>query len=156
MSFSFGSFGDILGIAQLAFILAKTLSDTRGSSAEYQELVTELHSLSSTLEILNRVLSVRAPSRPLQISVEIEMKTALKKCQILLSDFGKRIEGYEHCLKKGGSGSKLRDILRQIRWGIVKKAEVVDLKNKLMEQKAMIGMMIALTNRWFRAIAAEL
>jgi hypothetical protein len=143
----FGSLGDILAIAQLEFNLAKTLSASRGSSAEYQELISELHSLSSALEGLHRQLSDQPPNRlHLDYSTENAIKFSLEKCRTLMNDFHERVKGYEKALQKGGSGSKMRDSWRKIGWGIFKREDVVDLKNKLMEQKTTINLMLSFSN----------
>jgi hypothetical protein len=39
---TFGSVGDIISIGQIALLLAKALSDSRGSVKEYQCLIKEL------------------------------------------------------------------------------------------------------------------
>ena len=49
MSFTFGSFGDIVTLSLLIKDLIKSLDDSRGSSAEYQAVVRELWSLDKAL-----------------------------------------------------------------------------------------------------------
>jgi hypothetical protein len=44
---SFGSVGDLIAVGQIAWSLAKALSDTRGSSREYQGLAKELEAFNN-------------------------------------------------------------------------------------------------------------
>lgn len=141
-AFSFGSFGDIIATAQLAYRLAQALSDSRGSSVEYQELISELDTLSNALQSLNEFVR-RQPFPP---SVQNGIKHALSRCHTLMLSFMERIVGYQTSLRKGGSGSKWRDSWRKIGWAVFRKEELVELKTKLMEQKATINMMLALSH----------
>lgn len=49
MSITFGSVGDIIAVGQIAFALAKALTDSRGSAKEYQDLVKELKTFDQAL-----------------------------------------------------------------------------------------------------------
>lgn len=42
MPITFGSVGDVISVCLLIKDLVKTLDDSRGSSAEYQEVIREL------------------------------------------------------------------------------------------------------------------
>jgi small-conductance mechanosensitive channel len=55
MSFgiTFGSIGDLIAIGEIAFVLAKSLSDSRGSAKEYQALVKELRTFDKALLQVN-------------------------------------------------------------------------------------------------------
>ena len=46
---TFGSVGDIIAVGQIAWSLAKALSDSRGSAKEYQGLVKELETFDKVL-----------------------------------------------------------------------------------------------------------
>jgi len=141
-SFSFGSFGDILAIANLALCISKTLSESTGSSVEYQELITELDAVSNALHGLHEIVS----RQPLQLSVQNTIKHALSRCWNLMDSFMARIAGYQSSLRKGGSGSRWKDTWRKVGWGMFKKEELVALKTNLSEQKSTIIMMLALSH----------
>ena len=46
---TFGSVGDIIALGQIAWSLAKALSDSRGSAREYQDLAKELRTFDQAL-----------------------------------------------------------------------------------------------------------
>ncbi|THH03786.1 hypothetical protein EW146_g10344 [Bondarzewia mesenterica] len=145
MPFSFGSFGDIVSLASLTREVIKALNESRGSSAEYRNLIAELRSLSSSLDALHRHLSVRGPIR-LEYSAENGIKFALSRCQFLITDFYQRMRGYQNSLQRGGSGSRMRDSWRKIGWSIFKREEVIDLKRKLADQKNTIVLMLSMSD----------
>ena len=49
MSITFGSVGDIIAVGQIAWSLAKALTDSRGSAKEYQSLIKELQTFDQAL-----------------------------------------------------------------------------------------------------------
>lgn len=49
MSITFGSIGDIIAVAQIAWSLAKALTDSRGSAKDYQGLIKELQTFDQAL-----------------------------------------------------------------------------------------------------------
>lgn len=140
--FSFGSLGDILAIAELAYKLARALSESTGSSAEYQAVIAELDTLTTALRILNEIIA----RQPLQPSVQHTIRHALERCRSLMDAFKLRIEGYQRSLMKGGSGNRWRDSWRKIGWSIFRKEELIALKQELSEQKATINMMLSMSH----------
>jgi hypothetical protein len=56
-----GSFGDIVAATKLALTIYKTLSDSTGSSFEYQCLMDELHSFHHAL-FVSTAQSMQLPS----------------------------------------------------------------------------------------------
>lgn len=46
---SFGSVGDIIAVGQIAWALAKALTESRGSAREYQGLIKELEGFDKAL-----------------------------------------------------------------------------------------------------------
>jgi hypothetical protein len=46
---TFGSVGDIIAVGQIAWALAKALTDSRGAAKEYQSLIKELNSFDQAL-----------------------------------------------------------------------------------------------------------
>jgi hypothetical protein len=140
--FSFGSFGDIIATAQLAYQLAEILSDSAGSSMEYQELILELDALASALRGLDDIVDKHAILQ----SVKNSIQHSLRCCRNLMNVFLDRIKAYKPALRKGGSGNSWRDNWRKVGWHLFRKEEIVELRMKLVEQKATINMMLSMSH----------
>lgn len=57
---TFGSVGDVIAVGQVAWALAQALTDSRGSSKEYQGLVKELKAFDQALlQVSQRALDWR-------------------------------------------------------------------------------------------------
>ena len=54
---TFGSVGDIIAVGQIAWALAKALTDSRGSAKEYQDLIKELQAFDQALLQVGRMRS---------------------------------------------------------------------------------------------------
>lgn len=50
MSFTYGSFGDIITTVQVVCRFAQALSESRGSAREFQDLIVELRLYQNTLQ----------------------------------------------------------------------------------------------------------
>ncbi|KAJ7436070.1 hypothetical protein B0H11DRAFT_666005 [Mycena galericulata] len=140
--FSFGSFGDILATAQLAYRLSQILSDSAGSSMEYQELIIELDALGNALRGMHDIID----NHVIRQSVRNAIEYSLHRCRDLMNVFLDRIKNYKPALQKGGSGSSWRDNWRKIGWHIFRREELVELRLKLVEQKATINMMLSMSH----------
>ncbi|KAJ7231432.1 hypothetical protein C8J57DRAFT_1146982 [Mycena rebaudengoi] len=141
-AFSVGSLGDILATAQLAYKLSQILSDSVGSSMEYQELIIELDALGNALKGLDHIVEKHV----IRQSVRNAIEHSLFRCRDLTNVFLDRIKNYKPALQKGGSGSSWRDNWRKIGWHIFRKEELVGLRLKLAEQKATINMMLSMSH----------
>ncbi|KAF7366142.1 hypothetical protein MVEN_00491100 [Mycena venus] len=141
-AFSIGSFGDILATAQIAYKLSQILSDSAGSSMEYQELIIELDALGSALRGMDDIVE----NHVIRQSVRNAIEHSLRRCRDLMNVFLDRIKNYKPALQKGGSGSSWRDNWRKIGWHIFRREELVELRLKLAEQKATINMMLSLSH----------
>ncbi|KAJ6514392.1 hypothetical protein C8R47DRAFT_571298 [Mycena vitilis] len=139
---SIGSFGDILATAQLAYKLSQILSESVGSSMEYQELIIELDALGSALRGLDDIVNKLV----IQQSVRNAIEHALCCCRKFMTVFLDRIKNYEPALRKGGSGHMWRDNWRKIGWHIFRKDELKKLKKDLAEQKATINMVLSMSH----------
>jgi len=121
------SFGDIVAAANIAHSIYKALSDSTGSSYEYQCLITEVHSLERALRTVERALTVPPPSVRLAQDIEAETTT----CLDLLKAFLDRIKAYQKAL----GGSRKGTSWRKIGWGLFKAEEVASFRQKLSQHK---------------------
>lgn len=119
MSFGF-SVGDILGGASLAYQLCKALSETKGSTRNYQQLIAELNVVH---KVLLQVEELRVSNQLAQATLNALLFTtnsANEAMEVFLADH----EKYSESLKLGGSGNVLKDSWRKGRWAFQMESEV--------------------------------
>jgi hypothetical protein len=140
--------GDIIALATLATQIVKALSDSYGSSVEYQELIEEFRSLSSTLTFVVEQLSgVTLTQQSQNIVMHITSETA--RCRSTIEKFHKSIESYEQALGSGASHRRRdlpRKIWRKICWSLFKKGDLVATKTKLSQHQTRIHILLTLAN----------
>lgn len=134
VAFTFGSFGDILSIIDLAVKIRKALGDGAGSSKDYQALLFELDSFSDVLTTVHNAIYSQDKTQKLPGSVERAIRSALNSARELLGEFYASISSYKGSLQEGGSGSMIRDSWWKIGWSLFKKEEVVEMRRRLKDQ----------------------
>ena len=124
MPVTFGSVGDIISISLLVKDLVKALDDSRGSAAEYQEVVRELWSLDRVL------LEVEQASRNSEKTIElyalwVTAKRATDECRRTIECFLEKIKKYEKSLGSGHtSRQSIRGVPMKIRWRLMQSDEL--------------------------------
>ncbi len=121
------SFGDIVSAANIALSIYKALSDSAGSSYEYQCLIEELRSFERALRMVDYALATTPPGEHLAQDIAAETTT----CLDLLKAFHDRIKSYQKALGRGGKGASWR----KIGWGLFKAEEVASFRGKLSQHK---------------------
>jgi len=135
------SIGDVIATSILIKDVLKALDDTYGAAAEYQELCRELLALDRAL------LEVESLSRSCDISIEPNAlsHTVLRvadQCKECIEDFLKKIKGYEKSLRNGGSGNKLCDMERKVRWALIQKGELARFRTEINGHSSTINMLL--------------
>ena len=125
------SFGDIVTAVNIAHSIYKALSDSTGSSSEYQSLITEVHSFEKALTTIEHAITMAPPSGQLARDIEAEITTCLE----LLKTFQGGIKSYQKALGGGRSAS-----WRKIGWGLLKADEVKSFREKLSQHKLNISL----------------
>ena len=108
---TFGSVGDIIALCEIVANVVEALSESRGSSAQYQELITELFSLSQALESVDELALVHHA-----IQNAGRLRNALGLCHKCLDVNLRTIQKYQRSLRAGGSGKSVTDVFRKLRW----------------------------------------
>lgn len=126
-SFTFGSFGDIVTVIQLLKKIVGILSDSKGASLDYQDLVEELRGYET---VLSRVqYTVVDPKTPVIVARELLQEVDV--CRALLHRIHKQILRYRESLRKGGSNNMMIDSWRKIGWTLVRGSEVDRIRERL-------------------------
>ena len=136
MSFGF-SVGDFLTAGKLIADIVSSLRTCGGSAAEYQELMSELHSLEQALLNVERFLATEPPSLAMNT-----LKKAVLVCQYPLQEFYAKVSQFDASLGMGQSSGKVKDISRKLQWGWTKKEDVQKLRMYLSAHVETINMML--------------
>ncbi|KAK6948138.1 hypothetical protein Daesc_009902 [Daldinia eschscholtzii] len=134
MSFGF-SVGDILAGAQLAYTLSKSLSEAKGASNEYQELIAQLNVVH---KVLIHVDELRTANQLAQATVNALLFT-INTTNEAIETFLTQYETYEDSLRQGGSGNIVKDVYKKGRWA-------TQMSNKVRDLKGTLSMMLAAVN----------
>lgn len=147
MPITFGSVGDIISVCLLVKDLATALNDSRGSSAEYQEVARELWSLERAL------LEVLQLSQTLDKTVEVvalweTARRTAENCRALAQVFSDRINKYDSSLGKGNGNSEnpfIRDA-RKVERRVLQKDEVSRFRAEIAAHTHSINMLLDTAN----------
>lgn len=117
MPITFGSVGDLISVSLIVKDLVKALDDSRGSAAEYQEIIRELLALDRAL------LEVELLSKTCEETVELNALCMTARhiagaCSIRIRSFLGQINRYKSSLGTTNAGHQLRDFSMKIRWKI--------------------------------------
>ncbi|EIM82301.1 uncharacterized protein STEHIDRAFT_160850 [Stereum hirsutum FP-91666 SS1] len=144
-AFTFGSFGDILSIVQLGYKVRTLLSESKGATEEYQQLLSELDTSLRTLHLVHGALFAKdAASLPPDVVKAI--RQSVSNSWIIIFDIYSKIARFRDKLKKGGSGSMMRASWQKIGWGLFKQDELVESRRRLSEQSSVIKTLLGLSS----------
>lgn len=138
MSFGF-SMGDIVRAATLVPKLILALSDSSGSTHEYQQTVQDLACVHRTLL---QVEQIRQASILNQSTINALLHEVNDTKKTVL-EFLEKASKYRKTLQKGGSGSSVEDSWRKIGWSLFKKEEVNTLREVLQLRLLSINIMLS-------------
>jgi len=124
MVITVSSVGDIISVCLLVKDLVVALNSIRGSSAEYQAVVQELHMLDIALLQVERLARTQRSTPHIEALYETG-KTTVEKCRISISRFMKTIDKFEKSLATGGSGNVVKDTARKFQWKLSGKEEQI-------------------------------
>ncbi|CAD6575091.1 MAG: hypothetical protein ASARMPRED_007053 [Alectoria sarmentosa] len=154
---TFGSVGDIISLCIVIKDLVKALDESRGSSAEYQELIRELWALDRVL------LEVELLWRTCECTVELNAlrETAHRmtdQCRHSIEAFLEKIKKYGRSLRDGGSGSVVRDVTLKVRWQVTHADELTKFRAEINAHCSAISMLLLTASvlNWIHQLGREL
>lgn len=127
MAITFGSVGDIISISLIVKDLVKALDDSRGSAAEYQDLIRELWALDRVLLEVEQVSRSSEQTNELY-ALWVTAKRATDECHRSIDHFLEKIQKYEKSLGGRSSGHTLRGVPMKIRWRLTQSDELEKFK----------------------------
>lgn len=155
MPVTFGSVGDIIAVGILVKDLAAALNQSRGSQAEYKQVVAELHLLQTVLgriDYLCNTAGTWTASRRLEVTAlhDTTLRIA-QNCRKLIEVFSVRLKKYDKIL--GGAGAlskseKFKATVAKVRWQIGEKEDVVRFRAEIASQTAALNLALGATT-WY-------
>jgi hypothetical protein len=138
------SIGDVIAVSLLIKDAVTALDDSKGSSAEYQEVIRGLLSLDRVLlAVLDLV------SRPSDMTIELNalsqtVKRVAEQCQQCIGNFLDKINRYNRSLKDRATTGKfhIRDAADKIKWALTQKDELAKFRAEIAGHTSAINMLL--------------
>ena len=142
---TFGSVGDIISVCIVIKDLVKALDDSRGSSAEYQEIIRELSALDRVLLEVELLWTTCEPANDLN-AIRETVHYKADQCRKSIQAFLKKVEKYGPNLRDGGSGSLVRDATMKVRWQFAHADELTKFRAEINAHCSAINMLLLTAN----------
>jgi hypothetical protein len=138
MSVGFGfSIGDLVAGLKVIKDSVEAVKDTKGASADYAALVSEVASLQDGLEAIDELqLSSRGAPWKQRLAIE----RAIEACQKCVEDFMNSVSKYQPHLQSHATG--MVSAWRKIRWALCKKEDVALFRTRLERHSSSINMLL--------------
>jgi hypothetical protein len=128
MSVGFGfSAGDFIAALKIVGTVIDALRNSGESSAEYRSLIEQLYTLESSLLGVKRLELDES-----QLAEVVALRQAAAQCQRTIDAFWEKIKKYQPSLQSGGTGSRVKDGWRKVKWAVCKKEDIVRFRAELM------------------------
>lgn len=129
---SFGASAD-----SLVSTVISSLRSASGSSAEYQNLASQLYTLESALLLINDIELDGDQS-----AEATALRQAVAQCLGTMETFGEKIVKYQSSQRLGGSGNKAKDASKA-EWPIIEKAGLAMLGADLTQHTTAINLLLS-------------
>jgi hypothetical protein len=149
MPITSGSVGDIISVALLIKDLVEALDASRGSQAEYRQLVTDLELLEAVLKRVHHLCNERgsacstSEAATLQSGLQI-----IKSCRHCIQAFAERLKKYDSGLGKQvqRKSNVIKSAIAKIRWQVGEKEDVLRFRAEIGGQTASPNALLGATN----------
>ncbi|KZV91145.1 hypothetical protein EXIGLDRAFT_837341 [Exidia glandulosa HHB12029] len=140
-AFTFGSFGDIVTILQLAWTIRQSLSETAGAVAQVQTLIADIDAFTCALQQIKSVLDTRASVPP---DLMNGIAHALESCFLLLRGVQEQINSYNARMTGAVGARALKRYWAALGWEILGgRSKVEAMRARLSEQVEVIQTLLA-------------
>lgn len=133
MSFGF-SVGDCLTAVLIIKDIVVSLSGSRGSASEFQELTKELSNLEHVLNVIKAL-----PDDGSQYQNLDAIKQTATDCQSMLDRYATRLLKYQKSLGAGQSDGVVKDAAKKIRWTLSMKQDVQSMREYVAQHVATVN-----------------
>ncbi|TFY77693.1 hypothetical protein EWM64_g6317, partial [Hericium alpestre] len=152
VSFSFGSFGDIISLIQIGHDIIKVLRNVKDASAGYQEFHDELQSTVNAVLGVEHLLSTEADTIAPSVKngLDFAVKSSLKlmeRMKIKISTFLPKTKG-----DTSRSSAMLFYTWKRIDWELFHKGEWLDLRRRLKDQIGVMNVLLSLSSHSYKVM----
>ena len=137
MSFGF-SVGDFVTATQMVYKLFKALSDSTGSSIEYQQVIFELDCTHRVFLQLQDLCATNHMSQANINGIGLIVSSSIR----LIEPFLQRVEKYRTSLSARRTANQAVVVWRKIGWSIYKPAELITLKDGLRSNQTNLVLLV--------------
>jgi hypothetical protein len=141
MSVTFGSVGDIISVCLIVKDLVAALDDSRGSTAEYREVIRELWTLDRALfevDLLSRTCGNTVEMNALCQTAH----QAAENCRHSIEAFTKKLKKYNSSLGEGRSKNAIRHTIKKVQW-VSEKDDLARFRAQVNAHVSSINMLLA-------------
>jgi hypothetical protein len=142
-----GSVGDIIAVSLLIKDLVTALNQSRGSQAEYTQLVDELKLLKDVLDRIVHLCKTTGATtavRTFEVSALHDATLQIAQhCGKYIEGFNIRLQRYGKTLGSSGArtkGEALKATVAKVRWQMVEKEDVVRFRTEIASQTASLNL----------------
>lgn len=141
MPITFGSVGDIISVSLLVKDVLVSLNDSKGSSAEYQEIVRELYILDRALLEIEQLSRQHASTPELMALCQTAGK-AVSQCQNSVKTFLDRIAKYGRCLSENSKASSMSRASRKVQFAVMEGKDLSRFRAEIAAHSLSLNMLL--------------
>jgi len=135
------SVGDCISACILIKDAIRALDSTRGSAAEYQEVIQELCDLDrALLEVANLAQTFETTAELNALSHTVGRTT--EQCKACIEGFLGSIKGYGRALREGGSGSTIKDVKGKLGWALCGREHLTRFRAEINGHSSAVNMLL--------------
>jgi hypothetical protein len=145
MPITFGSVGDIISVSVIIKDLVQALRESRGSAAEYQELIQELSILDQVFLDVEQLSGIKGPGIELN-GLYTTIGYTIDACRKCLHNFLKKCQKYDASLGEGKKENLVRGVSRKIQWRLVERHELDRFRSEINTHSSCLSILLATAN----------
>jgi hypothetical protein len=141
MPITFGSVGDIISVSLLVKDVLVALSESRGSSVEYQEIIRELYILDRALLEIEQLSRQYASTLELTALCQTAAK-AVSECRNSVKTFLDRTAKYHRSLSDRSKANALSKATRTVQFAVVERNELSRFRAEISAHSLSLNMLL--------------
>ncbi|EPQ59885.1 hypothetical protein GLOTRDRAFT_126178 [Gloeophyllum trabeum ATCC 11539] len=148
VALTFGSFGDIVSLVQLASSVIARFISTQGNLQQYSEVLLELHALLQSLEVLQHELQAPRTAGASSVSYDVrrDIEARIAACRVALEKMERGIIWYQVCLRERRP-REWRELWRRAGYRLFAPEELERYKQEIQRQHASMNIALLMLTR---------